>query len=200
QSIRLIIVNMFNYTNFKKNQMHHPAAFLIPLLTLLMVACDSGESPQGKSAGSMELPPNNLVDAPEIVNPLFAPNQGVLRGVDFSSTKTEVKASEKAELLKEEGSSLLYTLDLNPIDFADITYTFGPTNLDRIIVDIYTENLESAANYQELLESFFNAKYKDRTELWDGAEEGALFTANIINADDEESPGLVLIWEEVAEE
>ena len=182
--------------------MNKLASFLLVLISLTFLACESSTSKQSNTTEEIEvpLPPNNIIDAPEAFSMLFAPGNGVLRGADFTSTKEAVKGMESAELLADEANSLMYTMDLNPVDFADVTYTFGAQDLDKILVDIYTEDLASASAYQEILEDFFDAKYKGRSQLWDGSENGITFTANIINSDDEESPGLVLIWEELLEE
>lgn len=172
----------------------------IAFLSLLLWSCQSGSNSNAAADGESYTPPNNTVEVPASLAFLFAPNEGVLRGHDFSSTKEQIKGSESAELLEDNDNSIMYSLDLNTTDFADITYEFGGTDLDKIIVDIYTENLEAASQYEKMLEDFFNQKYQEQADLWDGSEDGLLFTANVVNLNEEESPGLVIFYEEIKQQ
>ncbi len=170
-------------------------------LTAGFSACQNDNNEAGEEAeAEIPLPPNNQVAPPAMLNALFTPAEGVFRGFDWSATPEDVKNKETASGVAESAENQeVFTLDLNENEFADITYKFQDGSLAAIQLDIYPSDPLSAGAYNNALESFFNVKYKKRVTLWDGSENGQIFTVFLTTKNSDAGPFVTVIWEKEGE-
>jgi hypothetical protein len=162
-------------------------------------SCESSEGNTEEAAATVEppLPPNNAATAPESMSSVFSPNEGVFRGHDFSSTPEQVKQGESAEMVEEEEGVLTYTMDVNLDDFVDYLYYFEDGSLTKAELLYYATSQGEAAAIAAELKRFFNLKYKWRGEMWDGSENGTIFTVFMEEVKSNDNPSVIAIWEKL---
>jgi hypothetical protein len=178
-----------------------PFLFLILFGMLGFMACQSNSTTNTEETGAeAALPPNNPVEAPAQLAPLFNTTAGVFRGMDFSMDMQTTLAKEQTELVEQVDNVATYSVDFSETEFADITYQSNGTHLNKIQVDIYAETPESAAVWHRELKAFFDQKYTPRTDqIWDGSENGTVFSAYLSLIEEAEAPGVLIVWEPVAQ-
>lgn len=143
---------------------------------LLLVSCQ--HVPANKEETKKNQATNKPIAVPTSLSSLFTPDAGVLRGIDFSSTKTSIQSKETVSAVNDtrNRNNLKYSVDLNETDFADITYYFGGETLQKIQVDVFTEETSAADQLFNEITNFFNKKYKVRKSIWEGSENGKSYT------------------------
>jgi len=140
-------------------------------------------------------PTNNTVEIPSTLDDLFNPNASVFRGLSFGMTADQVKTTESGEFVSEEEGMQVYSVDLNEITFADIEYKYAEGGLSRIRVDVFADNPTQAQSLGDDITALFNEKYLARETLWDAREGAADYTAFMEVIADEDTPGVVIIYE-----
>ncbi len=169
-------------------------------LTAGFFACQNDNNEAEEVEASLPLPPNNQIAPPAELDTIFKPINGVVRGFDWSATAGDIQAKETASPVEEaDESKKVFTIDLNENEFADITYQFQGDSLASIQLDIYPADEAAAQRYAGNLKSFFNVKYKKRSELWEGSENGKIFTVFLTEKNSDAGPFVTVIWERESE-
>ena len=178
-----------------------PFFFLILFAMLGFMACQSNTTTTEETTQTTAaLPPNNSVEPPAMLAPLFNTTAGVFRGMDFSMGMAGVLAKESAELVEQVDNTATYSIDFSETEFADITYQSNGATLNKIQVDIYAATPASAATWHRELKAFFDEKYLPRTDqIWDGSENGTVFSAYLSLIEEAEAPGVLIVWEPVGQ-
>ena len=174
--------------------------FFLVFSLFALSACNSETSTTEETNATAEAtevsePTNNSVEIPSTLDDLFNPNASIFRGLNFGMSADQVKAAEGGEFVSEEEGMQVYSVDLNEITFADIEYKYAEGALNRIRVDIFADNPTQAQSLGDDITALFNEKYLARETLWD-AREGAMdYTAFMEVIADEDTPGVVIIYE-----
>lgn len=174
--------------------------FFLVFCLFALGACNSDSPASEESNTTAEAtevlePTNNTVEIPSTLDDLFNPNAAVFRGLNFGMSADQVKAAETGEFVSEEEGMLVYSVDLNEITFADIEYKYADGALNRIRVDIFADNPTQAQSLGDDISGLFNEKYLSRETLWDAREGQSDYTAFIEVIADEDTPGVVIIYE-----
>ncbi len=172
----------------------------LSLLLFGTYACQNDSKDSEETQTALPLPPNKSIAPPEELTSIFSPNTAVIRGFDWSSSPEDVRSKETAAPLADSGENeAAFTLDLNEEEFADITYRFNGQQMTAVQLDIYPADEAAADLYEQKLADFFNAKYKKRTELWEGAEKEQVFTVFLTKKNSDAGPFVTVIWEKESE-
>ena len=152
--------------------MKYTFAILIGLM--VVVSCQNSTNQNEKEENSKAI---KRIAVPQSLTELYTSNKGVLRGIDFSSSRNQIMNVEKSSNLRERGSNILkYSIDLNKTNFADIEYSFKNSKLQKIQVDIFRTNGVASNQLFRDVKGFFNEKYKIRKSIWEGNEGGKTYT------------------------
>jgi hypothetical protein len=148
---------------------------------LLLVSCKNESQPAAQNTTDTPVtqpaaPPVEKVTPPASVAALFTPDQGVLRGVDFTATPAKLAELEKTSPLKKTATNVTYSTDLDADNFADVKYTFKGEQLNKIEVDIFAKDQAAAETFHKDLTAYFDKKYQKRATLWDGTDNNTNFT------------------------
>ena len=133
-----------------------------------------------------------------IAQTIIQPNKGVLRGVDFSMDKTDIKNTEKANLDREWPNIIRYDIDIdiNKQKFVDITYKFNnQEQLTVIQVDSYVESVVEAKELYQELQTYFAKRYGHHENFWEIKDNNHLVDISLTFYDDTEDPGVLIVWE-----
>lgn len=161
--------------NVKKKDNRMKYIFTILVGLILVVSCQNATDQNEKEQNSKAT--NKPIAVPNSLTKLYTPNNGVLRGIDFSSSRNQILDAEKSSNLRESGSNVLkYSIDLSETGFADIEYFFNNGKLHKIQVDIFGENEVASNLLCKDIKRLFNQKYKIRKSIWEGSEGSKTYT------------------------
>ncbi len=130
----------------------------------------------------------------EKIQKIFKTDEGVFRGVDFTTNKETIKSSENMTLLLEKGDALMYQMQVDEHEDVDIIYYIDEDSqiLEGVSIAIMVKNHDEEDNIMHDLEGYFTAKYGEYTvtganqdKVWYAEEEG--YRIEMGDASDEET-------------
>ena len=92
---------------------------------------------------------------------IFKTEKGVLRGYSFSDTKESIKASEDAKLEGEGKDFLVYKVEIDSSEYAEVMYTFDELDKVKMFGVAFIENVNVSVDERMLddFQAFFTEKH-----------------------------------------
>lgn len=130
-------------------------------LCLFIIACSN---PKENQKVEVSAPPStqtyNSSDAQNLLSAIIGTNGGLLRGIQFGDSITDVKKKEKSEIFEEEETHVGYSFDTNNLETVDILYSKDKQNrVKGIELDIYMNTDASNDSLKKEMSKEFTQRY-----------------------------------------
>lgn len=135
-----------------------------------------------------------LASHDEKIQKIFKTDEGVFRGVDFTTKKDTIKSAEDMTLLLEKGDALMYQMQIDEHEDVDIIYYIDEESqtLEGVSIAVMVKNHDEEDNLMHDLVDYFTAKYGDYTvtganqdKVWYAEDDG--YRIEMGDASDEET-------------
>ncbi len=131
------------------------------ILSLLLITCSN---PKDTTTVEVLSPPSPKTvtssNVQKLLRAIMGTGEGLLRGVKFGDTITDVKKKETIEIFEEEDTHIGYSFDTESLETVDILYEKDKQNrVTGIELDIYMNTDASNDSLKNELSNQFSIRY-----------------------------------------
>jgi hypothetical protein len=164
--------------------------YILSLLIIVTSACDT-QKKNNQEVDTITATINQKVASEnkiqKLLRTIVGTGEGLLRGVNFGDSITDVKKKENLELFEEEPAHIGYTFDTESFETIDILYQKDSENkVSGIQLDVYMNTDSSNDSLKNAMANFFSVRYGNPTEkegmsIWNIKPEGQVSVKSVKN-------------------